>query len=93
MALITGQAAAGTAATLLFTLPPGPYNVALSADSANTVTTWVGCGTAVTAGNGVPLPAGAVLSWSGYQSSLGSPVHVITASSAATLGWVISTPD
>lgn len=91
--LITGQASAGTAATQLFLAPPGPCNVTLSADTANTVTAWISAGTAATAGNGVPLPSGRTLSWSGFQSSSGGPVYAVTASSAATIGWIISTPD
>ena len=90
MALITGQFTVGTAATVLFTGPPGPAVVTVTSDTASTSTAYLGAGTAVTASNGVPLVPGGAVSWAAYPNSKGSQVSAITASSTATIGWVIS---
>ena len=91
MGLATGQAIASTVATVLFTQPPGPSVVTVTSDTASTSTAYLGSGTAVTSTNGIPLIPGGAISWATYPNSGGSPVSVITtASSAATVGWVIS---
>jgi hypothetical protein len=89
--LVTGQYTASTVATVIFTQPPGPSVVTITSDTASTSTAFLGAGTAVTSTNGVPLVPGGAISWATYTSSAGAPVSVITtASSAATVGWVIS---
>jgi hypothetical protein len=91
MALITGQFTAGTIATTIFTVPPGPAVITVTSDTASTATAFLGAGTTVTSANGVPLVSGGAVSWAAYLGSKGSPVSVITTgSSAATIGWVIS---
>lgn len=91
MALDTGQYVAGTVATVIFYQPSGPSVVTVTSDTASTATAYLGAGTAVTSKNGVPLVSGGAVSWATYQGSQGGPVSVITTgSSAATLGWVIS---
>lgn len=91
MALITGQYTASTVATTIFIQPPGPSVVTITSDTASTATAFLGAGTAVTSTNGVPLVSGGAVSWATYQGSRGGPVSAITtASSAATIGWVIS---
>lgn len=92
--LITGQYTAGTAATVIFTQPPGPCVVTVTSDASSTDTAYIGAGTAVTTSNGVPLvPSGAV-SWAAYAGSKAAPVSVVTSAAAgATVGWVISTPE
>lgn len=91
MALDTGQYVAGTVATVIFWQPPGPSVVTVTSDTASTATAFLGAGTAVTATSGVPLVSGGAVSWATYPGSRGGPVSVITTgSSAATLGWVIS---
>jgi hypothetical protein len=91
MALSTGQYTASTVATAIFIQPPGPSVVTVTSDTASTATAYLGAGTAVTASNGVPLVSGGAISWATYQGSAGGPVSVITtASSAATVGWIIS---
>ena len=92
MGLITGQYVAGTVATVIFRQPPGPSVVTITSDTASTATAFLGAGTVVTSVNGVPLIPGGAISWATYRSSAGGPVSVITSgSSAATVGWVIST--
>ena len=91
MGLVTGQYTASTVATAIFTQPPGPSVVTVTSDTASTATAFLGAGTAVTSSNGVPLVPGGAISWATYTSSAGTPVSVITTgSSAATIGWVIS---
>jgi hypothetical protein len=90
--LITGQYTASTVATVIFTQPPGPSVVTVTSDTASTSTAYLGAGTAVTSANGVPLVSGGAVSWATYKGSRGGPVSVITtASSAATVGWILST--
>lgn len=91
MSLVTGQITAGTVATVAFYQPPGPSVITVTSDTASTATAYLGAGTAVTSTSGMPLVSGGAVSWATYQGSKGGPVSVITtASSAATLGWVIS---
>ena len=91
MGLITGQYIAGTAATVIFNQPPGSSVVTVTSDTASTATAYLGAGTVVTSTNGVPLVSGGAVSWATYPGSAGGPVSVVTTgSSAATVGWVIS---
>jgi hypothetical protein len=94
MALITGQFTAGTTSVILFTQPAGPAVVTVTSGTASTATAWIGAGSAVTSSNGYPLAPGAAVSWAAYAGSRMSPVSAITtASSAATLAWIISSPQ
>ena len=91
MGLVTGQYVAGTAATVLFTQPPGPSVVTVTSDTASTSTAYLGAGTVVTATNGIPLVPGGAISWATYTNSGSGPVSAITtAATAATIGWIIS---
>lgn len=91
MGLVTGQYTAGTVSTVIFSQPPGRSVITVTSDTASTSTAYLGAGTAVTSANGIPLVPGGAISWAAYDTSGGSPVSVITtASSAATVGWIIS---
>lgn len=94
MALITGQYTAGTASQVAFMQPPGPCVVTMTSDKASSASAYIGAGATATASNGMPLVPSGTLSWAAYPGSKGGPVSVITtAGSAATVGWIISTPD
>ena len=94
MALITDQYIAGTTSAVLFYQPPGPCVMTVKSGTASTAVAYIGGGSTVTATNGYPLEPGASLSWAAYPGSRTSPVSVITtASSAATIAWIISTPQ
>ena len=89
--LITGQATAGTAPSVLCTVPAGPCTVLISnAGTASPV--WIGAGTAVTAGNGFPVPSGAVspVTFPGYPASPATPLSVVCSSGSASVGFLIS---
>lgn len=90
MSLVTGQATATTASTTIFNQPPGPSVVTVTSDTASAATAYVGAGTAVTSANGAPLPAGGSISWATYPNSRGGAVSIVTGSTTATIGWVIS---
>jgi hypothetical protein len=94
VALITGQYTAGTVSSVVFRMPPGPCVVTVTSDKSSSATAYIGAGSSVTSSTGMPLvPSGAV-SWAAYPGSAGVPVSVITtAGSAATVGWIISTPQ
>ena len=91
MALITGQVTGTTAATFMFTQPPGTSVVTIRSDTASAATAYLSAGSAATSSNGIPLPAGTSISWATYPGSKGASVYCITSSTTATVGWVIST--
>jgi hypothetical protein len=91
VSLITGQVTASTAATFMFNQPPGPSVVTLRSDTASAATAYVSAGSAATSANGLPLPSGLSVSWATYPGSKGVSVYCITASTTATIGWIIST--
>jgi hypothetical protein len=88
--LVTGQVSAGTVAAALCRMPPGPCMLAVSNPSS--VTVYIGRGgTALTAGNGFPVPAGQSVAWAGYQGDRGADLSVIAASGTASpVGWLLS---
>jgi len=97
VALVIGQATLGTVATILFREPPGPGVVTLTSDTASTSTCYIGAqpGTATTAAvtstNGIPLVPGGAISWATFDGKGPSVISgITTASSASTIGWVIS---
>lgn len=91
MALITGQVTATTAATFLFSQPPGASVVTVRSDTASAATAYLSAGSAATSANGMPVPAGTSVSWATYQGSRGGSVYCVTGSTTATIGWIIST--
>jgi hypothetical protein len=86
----TGQANATTACSILCVMPPGPCLVSISNISATTV--YVGAsGTAVTTGNGYPIPSGQITSFAGYQGGTGAQIGMVQAGTAsATVGFFVS---
>jgi hypothetical protein len=93
MSFVTGQVSASTAAALLCVVPPGPVLVVLSSDSASSSTAFVGntpsSPAVFTTSNGVPLPAGASLTFAAFATSQGGSLSVIAATTA-TVGYIIS---
>jgi hypothetical protein len=87
---VTGQVTAGTASSALCQMPPGPCM--LSVSNPSSVTVYIGPGgTALTTGNGYPVPAGQTTAWAGYQGSKGAALNVIAASGTAnSVGFLIS---
>ena len=91
MGLVTGQSVISTVATVIFTAPPGPSVITVTSSTASTAEAYLGGGTAVTSSNGIPLIPKGTISWAGYPGSSAQQVSAITTgSSAATIGWVIS---
>jgi hypothetical protein len=89
---MTRQAAAGTISAALVMVPPGPAQVIIS--NAGSVTAWVAAGTAAaTTSNAMPVSAGAQVSVTAFQGSLGSALQVISPGGTNTaLGYLLSTP-
>jgi hypothetical protein len=93
--LTIGQVTAGTAATRLCTVPAGPCLVTITNDSLSATSAYVGITPASTAytfssSNGIPVPAGQSLVFAHYRSSGSESLSVITGSTTATVGFVIS---
>lgn len=87
---VTGQVSAGTASVTLCQMPPGPCMLVVSNPSSVTVYFGPG-GTALTAGNGFPVPSGQSATWAGYQGNRGAALSVIAASGTANaVGFLIS---
>jgi hypothetical protein len=86
----TGQAVAGTAATLMFVMPPGPCTVVINNVSA--VTAYVGPGgTALTSSNGFPIASGQSVAWNGLPAGGGASMYVIAASGTTNaVGFLVS---
>jgi hypothetical protein len=91
VALTTRQVNAGTGSVALVTVPPGPCQVTIV--NAGSVTAWVAAGTAAaTTSNSMPISAGAQVSVTAFQGSLGSPLQVISPGGTNTsLGYMLST--
>jgi hypothetical protein len=86
----TGQVTAGTAVATLCQMPPGPCMLVVSNPSSVTVYFGPG-GTALTTGNGFPVPSGQSAAWAGYQGDKGAALSVIAASGTAnSVGFLIS---
>jgi hypothetical protein len=87
---VTSQVTAGTASSTLCQMPPGPCMLVVS--NASSVTVYFGPGgTALTTGNGMPVPAGQSVAWAGYQGNKGAALSVIAASGTAnSVGFLIS---
>ncbi len=79
--IITGQGTAGTSATYLVTVPPGPSAVILA---GGLLGAYYG-GSGVLTANGALLPAGAVVTIPGFASSKGTTLYV-----AATANTIVS---
>jgi hypothetical protein len=103
VAIFTGSASIGTTSANLCLVPPGPCTVALS-NNGTASPVWVGAGGTVvagpasgvgsiSAGNGFPLPSGAVspMVFQGYQGSKGVQLVAAVTSGSATVGWIVST--
>lgn len=93
--LTIGQVTAGTASTHLCTVPAGPALVTITNDSLSATSAYVGVTPASTAytfssSNGCPVPAGQSLVFANYKTSAGESLSVITSSTTATVGFVIS---
>lgn len=92
MSLITGQASATTANSVLFTMPPGSAVVTINSGTSSTVTAYIGMGaTVATTSGGYILDPGHTLTFATYTRSGGCNVNAITGSASATLSWIIST--
>jgi hypothetical protein len=92
VALITQRVAAGTGSVALVVVPPGPCQVTIF--NAGSVTAWVAAGTAAasTTAGAMPITAGAQVSITAFQGSLGSPLQVISPGGTNTsLGYTLST--
>jgi hypothetical protein len=88
--ITNGQVSAGTVASTLTVLPPGPCHLVVSNPSASVIV-YVGAGT-VTTGNGLPVPAGQSVAVAGFQGDGGARLSVIAASGTANaVGWMLST--
>lgn len=92
----TGQvtATAGSVSALCH-VPPGPCVVVLSSDPASAATAYVGItpgtGGTLSSSNGIPLGAGASLTFPGYAGGGGANLSVVAAGTAsATVGWLVS---
>ena len=88
-----GQVTAGTVPVTLCQMPPGPCMLTVSNPSS--VTVYIGPGgTALTAGNGFPVPAGQSCAWAGYRGEQGAGLSVIAASGTANaVGFLVSSPS
>jgi hypothetical protein len=91
-----GQATAssGTASSLCV-VPPGPCLVILNSDPASAATAYIATtpstGGSISSTNGIPLAAGASMTFAGYPGAKGSGLSFVAAGTAsATVGWMIS---
>lgn len=94
--LSTGQvtATAGSVSSLC-AVPPGPCVVILSSDPASAATAYIGItpgtGGTLSSSNGIPLAAGASMTFPGYTGARGAALSVVAAGTAsATVGWLVS---
>jgi hypothetical protein len=85
--ILTGQGTAGTAGTLLVSVPPGPSATILV---GGLLGSWYGAGSTVTVSNGAALPAGAVVTIPGFASSKGTTLYV-AATASTVISYTIST--
>ena len=91
--LTVTQAAIGTVSSVLAVVPPGPASVVVCNPSGSVVVYYGFGGTAVTSGNGMPLPAGQSHAWACYQGDRGGTLSVVAASGTAnTVGALVSAP-
>jgi hypothetical protein len=87
--ITNSQVSAGTVASQLCVVPPGPCMVTVSNPSS--VTVYFGSGTGVTTGNGYPVPSGQQAAFACYQGDKGAALYVVAASgSANSVGWLVS---
>jgi hypothetical protein len=84
--IITGQGTAGTSATLLVNIPPGPSATILVGGG---VTAYYG-GTGVSTTNGAALPGGAIVSIPGFATSKGGPLY-LAATASTIVSYTVST--
>lgn len=93
--LSTGQVTtSGGTVSSLCVVPPGPCQVILSSDPASAATAYIGPAAThgtLTSSNGIPLAAGAQMTFPGYPSAYGATLSVVTAGTA-TIGWLVSRP-
>lgn len=85
---------AGTAGTLLVTLPPGPCTVALASDTSSSATAWLGLqgsSGSVTVSNGYPLVAGGNVIIPRYAGQQADAIGAVC-SGTATVGWIVTGP-
>jgi hypothetical protein len=85
-----GQVPVGTAPALLLSVPPGPFQVAIT--NAGTATVYVGSASAVTSLTGAPLASGGAITLADYPGSGGTTLYAATASGSATTGVWLVTP-
>ena len=102
MAIFTGSANIGSVSANLCLVPAGPCTVVLS-NNGTASPVWIGAGGSVRAGpassgsvgagNGFPLPSGAVspLVFQGYAGSNGVQLVAACSSGSASVGWIVST--
>jgi hypothetical protein len=93
--LSIGQVTATSTAATLCHVPGGPCLVTITNDSLSATTAYIATATASTAytftsSNGIPVPAGQSLVFANYPGSGGATLSVITASTTATVGFLIS---
>jgi hypothetical protein len=93
VSLTIGQQIVSTVPTFLFNAPPGWATITVQSGSASTASAYLGFSTALTSSIGYEIPVQQSVSWvgSGLSKAGGSIYGVTTASSAATLSWIIST--
>lgn len=89
--IVTGSGTATSGSSVLCTVPPGPCTVLLAV-SGTATPVWVGAGGSVSAGNGLPVPAGVVpVTFPGYLGDGGSKLAVCTSGGSSVIGFLIST--
>ena len=93
MSVTSGQAQAGTAPSLLVSVPAGPCTVIVTNGGAASPVwaSFAGTVTAGLGGNGFPLPSGVPVAIPVYRGSLGGVLNMVTSSGSASVGWVLST--
>ena len=81
MALVLGQGTAGTAATFITTVPPGPYHLTLVTGGTAVA---IGTSTTTTLTNGALIPANGSVVYTGFTGATGAILYGISANGTAT---------
>lgn len=90
--ITSGQGTVGATAARLCPIPPGPASLLLS-NLGTASPVYVGPGTGVTTTNGFPVPSGVVpVVIPLYTGSQAGNLYAITASGAANVGWIVTSP-
>jgi hypothetical protein len=93
MGLVLGQAAVGTSATFVCTVPSSPYFLTLVAGTAASVSVGVGSGhqgSAVTTTNGAIIPVNGSVMYGGFIGSAAADIYAI-ASTPTSLSYHLCT--